>query len=56
MYGRPGAQSRDEQDRLMHSHDARQAEWFHAFLGKLFAGVSESVSSEAEPFAGRAGA
>jgi GMP synthase (glutamine-hydrolysing) len=56
MYGRPGAQSRNEQDRLMHSHDARQAEWFHAFLGKLFAGASESVCSEAEPFAGRVGA
>jgi hypothetical protein len=25
---RPGAQQRDEQDRLMYRHDAAQAEWF----------------------------
>lgn len=36
MYDRNGAQSRDEQDRLMHAHDAAQAAWFYGFLGKLF--------------------
>jgi GMP synthase (glutamine-hydrolysing) len=36
FYGRPGAQTRDEQDRLMHAHDARQADWFYGFLGRLF--------------------
>ncbi|MBS3648325.1 glutamine amidotransferase [Pseudaminobacter sp. 19-2017] len=35
-YGKPGAQSREEQDRLMIVHDATQAEWFYAFLAKLF--------------------
>ena len=35
-YGKPGAQTREEQDRLMHRHDARQAEWFYGFLGTLF--------------------
>lgn len=35
-YGAPGAQSREEQDRLMHAHDAAQADWFYGFLGRLF--------------------
>lgn len=35
-YGRPGAQTREEQTRLMLEHDARQADWFYAFLGRLF--------------------
>jgi GMP synthase (glutamine-hydrolysing) len=35
-YGRPGVQSREEQDRLMLAHDATQAAWFYGFLGKLF--------------------
>lgn len=35
-YGRPGAQTRAEQDRLMSAHDATQADWFYAFLGRLF--------------------
>ena len=35
-YGRPGAQSRAEQDRLMLLHDATQAAWFYGFLGRLF--------------------
>lgn len=35
-YGKPGAQSRDEQESLMYRHDARQAEWFYRFLGSLF--------------------
>lgn len=36
MYNRNGAQPRDEQDRLMYAHDAKQADWFYGFLGKLF--------------------
>jgi GMP synthase (glutamine-hydrolysing) len=35
-YGLPGVQFRDEQDRLMAAHDARQAEWFFRFLDRLF--------------------
>ena len=35
-YGKPGAQSRSEQDALMVEHDGRQAEWFHEFLDGLF--------------------
>jgi GMP synthase (glutamine-hydrolysing) len=35
-YGKPGAQTKDEQDKLMLEHDAEQAEWFSAFLSKLF--------------------
>lgn len=37
-YGKPGAQSREEQDRLMASHDAAQGEWFNGFLEELFLG------------------
>lgn len=36
LYGQPGAQTREEQDRLMQEHDAAQADWFYGFLGKLF--------------------
>lgn len=35
-YGRPGAQTRDEQDRLMAAHDAAQHHWFMGFLDRLF--------------------
>ncbi len=35
-YDRPGVQQREEQTRLMHEHDAAQAEWFYGFLGSLF--------------------
>lgn len=35
-YGKPGAQTRAEQDSLMHRHDAAQAAWFYGFLGSLF--------------------
>ncbi|MGE0502430.1 MAG: glutamine amidotransferase [Rhizobiaceae bacterium] len=36
MYGRPGVQSREEQDELMVAHDRAQAAWFYDFLGRLF--------------------
>lgn len=35
-YGRPGAQSREEQDWLMALHDEAQGAWFNGFLGRLF--------------------
>jgi GMP synthase (glutamine-hydrolysing) len=35
-YGKPGAQTKAEQDRLMAEHDAAQAEWFYGFLERLF--------------------
>ena len=35
-YDKPGAQPRDRQERLMHLHDAAQADWFYGFLGRLF--------------------
>ncbi len=35
-FGKPGAQTKAEQDALMAEHDARQAEWFYGFLRKLF--------------------
>jgi GMP synthase (glutamine-hydrolysing) len=41
-YGRPGAQDRQEQDRLMLAHDAAQAAWFYGFLGKFFGKGTEA--------------
>ncbi len=35
-YGQTGAQSREEQDRLMAAHDSAQEAWFLAFLTRLF--------------------
>lgn len=35
-YGKPGAQTRAEQDALMMEADAAQADWFYDFLAKLF--------------------
>ena len=32
-YARPGAQTRDEQDRLLDEHDATMGLWFESFLG-----------------------
>ncbi len=34
-YGKPGAQTREEQDRLLDLHDAAQAEWLEGFLTRL---------------------
>lgn len=36
MYGKPGVQSRAEQDALMPAADAQQAAWFYAFMQRLF--------------------
>jgi GMP synthase (glutamine-hydrolysing) len=35
-YGKPGAQTREEQDALMLAHDAAQGAWFYGFLESLF--------------------
>ncbi|MCB1452079.1 MAG: glutamine amidotransferase [Rhizobiaceae bacterium] len=35
-YEQTGSQQRGEQDRLMHEHDAAQAEWFYGFLCRFF--------------------
>jgi GMP synthase (glutamine-hydrolysing) len=35
-YGLPGAQSADQQTRLMTQHDAKQGAWFNDFLRRLF--------------------
>ncbi|MDQ0564359.1 GMP synthase (glutamine-hydrolyzing) [Rhizobium mesoamericanum] len=42
-YGRPGTQTREEQEALMYRHDAAQANWFYGFLGKFF--EREGISS-----------
>lgn len=39
MFGKPGAQTREEQDRLMPLHDAVQEKWFLAFLDRFFGGT-----------------
>lgn len=46
-YGKPGAQTRAEQDALMLQHDAAQAAWFYGFLESLFG----ARASSPEPFA-----
>ena len=35
-YGKPGAQTREEQDALMATHDQSQHDWFMSFLDRLF--------------------
>ncbi len=40
-YGKPGAQTRAEQDVLMAEHDRHQEDWLHGFLERLF--VSRGV-------------
>jgi GMP synthase (glutamine-hydrolysing) len=35
-YGKPGAQTREEQDRLMAAHDLAQHQWFMGFMDTLF--------------------
>lgn len=35
-YGKPGAQTREEQDQLMALHDRPQHEWFMRFMDRLF--------------------
>lgn len=49
-YGKPGAQTRVEQDRLLAVHDATTAAWFYAFLEGLFGpGIDAPVPLVPEP-------
>lgn len=41
-YGKPGSQTREEQDRLMYEHDKAQADWFYGFMDGLF-GMPETA-------------
>ncbi len=41
-FGSPGAQTREEQDRLMARHDHAQHEWFIGFLDRLFGNAGGS--------------
>lgn len=45
-YGKPGAQSREEQDALAEAHDAAQHDWFTGFLERLF---GRAVAKDAGP-------
>lgn len=38
-YGKPGVQTREEQDALMAAHDQTQHDWFMGFLDRLFGPV-----------------
>ena len=44
-YGKPGAQTRAEQDALMARHDRRQHVWFMGFLDRLF---GEAIAAATE--------
>jgi GMP synthase (glutamine-hydrolysing) len=41
FYGKPGAQTRAQQDAAMARHDQRQHQWFMGFLDRLFATAAE---------------
>lgn len=43
-YGKPGAQMRDEQDRLLAEHDSAVATWFAGFLDGLFGAGPDHLS------------
>lgn len=43
-FGKPGAQTRAEQDALMARHDRRQHVWFMGFLDKLFGSAVEKAT------------
>lgn len=43
-YERPGVQPKAEQDEMMLRHDAAQAEWFYAFLERLFGPGASSAA------------
>jgi GMP synthase (glutamine-hydrolysing) len=38
-YGKPGVQTREEQERLGERHDQAQHDWFMGFLDRLFGGI-----------------
>ena len=45
-YGKPGAQTRQEQDQLMAAHDAAQHQWFMGFLERLFGEAVHRVKGD----------
>lgn len=45
-FGKPGAQTRAEQDALAAWHDGAQQEWFLGFLAELFGPVIDSAACE----------
>ncbi|MGI9357051.1 MAG: type 1 glutamine amidotransferase [Rhizobiaceae bacterium] len=44
-WGKPGVQTRDEQNRLMAEHDETQARWFYSFLDRLFGHISSKSNA-----------
>ena len=40
FFGKPGVQSREEQDRIMYEADRAQADWFYGFLEKMIGSKS----------------
>ena len=48
-YGKPGAQSREEQNRLMMQHDGAVAEWFYGFMDRLFRASDTTDHAGQEP-------
>ena len=56
-FGKPGVQTRAEQDALGAAHDRRQHDWFMGFLDRVFAGLRASTAAGGETRgAGPAGA
>lgn len=55
-WGKPGAQTQQEQDSLMMQHDAAQARWFYQFMEKLFKqNVGQLSQRPTDHHCGRAG-
>ena len=42
VYGKPGVQTREEQDALLPEHDPVMGAWFDGFLDRLFAGIPKA--------------
>ena len=47
LFGKPGAQTREEQDGLLPMHDPAMGAWFDGFLDRLFASVPRQVQDTA---------
>ncbi|MER8556872.1 hypothetical protein NKH37_32850 [Mesorhizobium sp. M1217] len=52
-YGRPGTQTREEQQILMYRHDAAQAAWFYGFMKRLFGREGDIWHGDVFPFTPR---
>jgi GMP synthase (glutamine-hydrolysing) len=44
FYGKPGAQTRAQQDAAMARHDAQQHQWFMGFLDRLFGAAAQAAA------------